>query len=81
MTTYEVKMGVPLPDATGGRRKSPLRAVLETMPVGGMIEAGSLPIKERAAAYTLLGTVRQKTGRTFQTRVGENGALCIWRTA
>jgi hypothetical protein len=81
MTTYEVKMGVPLPDTETGRKRTPLRAAVEGLPVGGMIECGVLPINERAAAYAMLSQVRRKLGRNFQTRILANGALGIWRTA
>jgi len=76
MTTYEVKMGVPLPSKFAGK-KTPLRSALESLPVGGMLEADRGANAVRAAVET----VKKYNGFRLAVRALANGRLGIWRTA
>jgi hypothetical protein len=77
MTTYEVKMGVPIPPKKGGggKERGALRSAMESMPVGGMIE-----VPYTRGAQTGIASIARKCGHTMTTRrVGDS--LCFWRTA
>lgn len=75
MTTYEVKMGVPLPSKYAGR-KTALRSALESLPVGGMIEAAGE--KNLRAAVE---TVKKYRGHKLVVRTIADGRMGVWRTA
>ena len=76
MTTYEVKMGVPLPPKRSGQVKTPLRVVLESMPLGGMVE-----VENSKTIRATVETVKKTAGGKFSVRVLTNGNVGIWRTA
>jgi hypothetical protein len=78
MTTYEVKMGVPLPGIrpANGAPRGVFRLALEALPLGGMIEA-----KDTASNRNLASIVGKKSRRTFTVRKVSDGRLGIWRTA
>ena len=78
MTTYEVKMGVPLPGIrpANGAPKGALRLAVEALPLGGMIEA-----KDTASNRNLASIAGKNSQRTFTVRKVADGRLGIWRTA
>jgi hypothetical protein len=78
MTTYEVKMGVPLPGirSANGAPKGAFRLALEALPLGGMIE-----VEDTASNRNLASIVRKKSQRTLTVRKVSDGRLGIWRTA
>lgn len=78
MTTYEVKMGVPICGRKygGPPPKSDMRVALESMPVGGMIE-----VKNTRAANNLITLTAKGAQLTFVRRKLADGKLGIWRTA
>lgn len=78
MTTYEVKMGVPLPPKCpkNGAKKGAFRVALEAMPIGGMIEAD-----DTKTIRTLVSLVSQRLNTTLTVRARPKGKLGIWRTA
>lgn len=78
MTTYEVKMRVPVPGKCpkNGARKGPLRLALEALPVGGMIEA-----EDTASNRNLASIVGKRLQRTLTVRKSPGLKLGIWRTA
>ena len=78
MTTYEVKMGVPIPRAKcgPGGEKTQVRIAIESMPVGGMIECERT--KQNITGVTTWASVlgiKLTQRRLFATTMG------IWRTA
>jgi hypothetical protein len=77
MTTYEVKMGVPLPGIrpANGAPKGAFRLALEALPLGGMIEV------EDTASNRNLASIVKKSQRTLTVRKVSDGRLGIWRTA
>ena len=75
--TYEVEMGVPIPERKPGpgKQKSVKRKAMESLPIGGLVRFPYSAHSQQAALKMAYQCGIKVTTRTI------DGKLCIWRVA
>jgi len=73
--TYKIEKHVPIPAVRGAGLQFPL----EQMEVGDSFVVDTKA--ERGAAMVAASIIRQKNGKTFVSRIADEGKFRIWRTA